>query len=1320
MLENEEDLKSLPSNIMQIAILHPSPPKPNFTQKIIECAPADFKERLKFSWFKTYKDIYTDLDKHPFNKDSKNFKKGLINKNWLDEIYNRRPALIIYFHFTTPGADRNTEERKIYENLSEMKKCDELIHIILFIIRKDKKENPFFFNFEEERPFNIRKLIDKELIYEFQDEEIWKFIDLGKIYNIIFQQTRAYYHDYKRKLRERTTKSISREEKIEYDIMLGVLTIIKSKKQIYTKSKYFDEAYFLISEKNYDKNQYLYADKTLGAKFGLMEVRAAADWLFYKILKLGKNKISKPQNNSKTQGTYSLTDSIMGKQNKNKNANLDNDISNFLFHIRTFSFLDYIKNNDKNDNLILVEYYWLLQIYKDLNQLYEESLQTNSSKKKIISLINNYLKQVFYYIKMMKFLSTKNLENANTIMVKNKEININRIESENNLYYGKFPVYSYKDINNPLMKFDLGFNEDVFIKKFITDKKININGPLKELYNKYFDRINYLLGILRSNFKNTEFNGGMDLYMNMIKLSLILANDKENQNNNVFKVTNLKMNDEILKFINNSVYNSNNNIKKFPKIYLSYLELSLKSLTYELKNSELCNISKTKLFINLSILGNLRKLSEEEENIFFQLMNDENFIPEKDSKEGASNDNPILIKINKNENNNSIFSFDYGLKDGDDVREKKILDLVHYNFQLRTYLSKESIKLNSFKVYILCINEDEYTSDKNHKKEIIIKEYTKDELADMDLISNTPLNLEHKIFMKYKKGKIYLTKIEFSLCKKENIIYTMDLPIDLNKIIFITNLNKKVLNITKPKDKLIVGLNQFNKFEIEVNKEEIDEVHISQFKMSFVSIPSYYKKSVPSTSMKALLSSKNAPTNKPGQPYSNKVAEQIFGLPKNDKKQDPLGLGSNPTEKQAVKSTKTVNTAQTSMQSFLYNNPYDNKKNVNIQNTENKIPIFPIQKTNTNMPPGNQGQTPQIQNEIIQVPMPSPVFYFYNEEKNTLDSQEKNFEKEYDNVESLLKEGKNKFNVLMKFSLAGQYEMKMNISYSIRHRDIEDYIWFNQEETLKFIVIEPFKFTTQKDSSNILRKTKINADNKEEKSTEYLAEQKVNMNIVLTNQLNEDIIIKDIIIKLNEKLSGENNQDFKLKCPTKDIIDSNNLPPEVKNQILKIIKNADYNIPFETIFNGGFKGSIGKVILKWTTPSLMNFGINGFEINNENEIDFPELIINNQRLKFEYNTATNENNEIMLNIKVQNITNKGIKVIFIIENGEEVNFIVSGMTKQVHNIKANDNLDVIFRLIPLIKNEELKLPTVKICEHNSDTLEKICSYYFFLDKIYII
>ena len=45
-------------------------------------------------------------------------------------------------------------------------------------------------------------------------------------------------------------------------------------------------------------------------------------------------------------------------------------------------------------------------------------------------------------------------------------------------------------------------------------------------------------------------------------------------------------------------------------------------------------------------------------------------------------------------------------------------------------------------------------------------------------------------------------------------------------MIFISNLNKKVLNIKIPKEKLTVGLNQYNKFEIEVNKEEQEDNNI--------------------------------------------------------------------------------------------------------------------------------------------------------------------------------------------------------------------------------------------------------------------------------------------------------------------------------------------------------------------------------------------------------------------------------------------------------------------------------------------------------------
>ena len=329
-------------------------------------------------------------------------------------------------------------------------------------------------------------------------------------------------------------------------------------------------------------------------------------------------------------------------------------------------------------------------------------------------------------------------------------------------------------------------------------------------------------------------------------------------------------------------------------------------------------------------------------------------------------------------------------------------------------------------------------------------------------------------------------------------------------------------------------------------------------------------------------------------------------------------------------------------------------------------------------------------------------------------------EKEFNDFETRIKEGKNKFGVLLKFSLAGQYEIKLNISYSIRHRDIEDYIWFSQEETLKFIVIEPFKLSKEIDSSYFLRKTKINAEKKEEKLTEFFTDQKVKMNIVLTNQLNEDIIIKDIIIKLNEEILGEKNKEIKLKCPTKDIIDSESLPVEIKNQILKIIRMADYNIPFETNFNGEFKGSVGKFILKWTTPSLLNYENGKLETTNESIIDFPDLAITSPKLKFNYNTFNNENNEVLLNINIANVSNKSVKINFIIESGKEIEFIVSGVTKQVHNINANEFKNLIFRLIPLIRNDELKLPTIKIIEKDSESLEKICSYYYLLDKIYTI
>ena len=120
--------------------------------------------------------------------------------------------------------------------------------------------------------------------------------------------------------------------------------------------------------------------------------------------------------------------------------------------------------------------------------------------------------------------------------------------------------------------------------------------------------------------------------MKLLKICL-LENKIQKENKNTFGDLNITMNDDIFNILNDSDYMNISYIKKFPKIYSHYLEIYIKSLIYNLNNQKATNNTKTKLFVNLSLIGNIRKLKEEEENIFFQLINDENFLPEISTKE---------------------------------------------------------------------------------------------------------------------------------------------------------------------------------------------------------------------------------------------------------------------------------------------------------------------------------------------------------------------------------------------------------------------------------------------------------------------------------------------------------------------------------------------------------------------------------------------------------------------------------------------------------------------------------------------------------------
>ena len=257
------------------------------------------------------------------------------------------------------------------------------------------------------------------------------------------------------------------------------------------------------------------------------------------------------------------------------------------------------------------------------------------------------------------------------------------------------------------------------------------------------------------------------------------------------------------------------NIKKFPTIYYNFLNRFTESLIYQMENHSESNdnIRKTSLFKSLTFLATIKLLNEKEQNIYNQLLNDESFIPVKDDnkkivQEDFINENQkeqkeediektieknyikkddIVINIcNKNKlltNQNNSFGFDYNIKDIDKSQERKIMDLVEYEFKISTKCEKFKFKFDNIKIFFICINEETDSLKNQNKKEIIMREYTSEELSSCELSYDKPLLLEHKIFLKYKKGKMYASKVMATLSQKKNIIFLFDIPNEFNNVI---------------------------------------------------------------------------------------------------------------------------------------------------------------------------------------------------------------------------------------------------------------------------------------------------------------------------------------------------------------------------------------------------------------------------------------------------------------------------------------------------------------------------------------------------------
>jgi len=1256
MFEKEEEYVKPLSKSLKVAIISYNTQSNQLCANIEEKINNEIKKKLEFIYVDNIRNLYKYKEELYIEEKV----KGLLNKKWMYNVMNVIPSIIIIHYKISIGVNKESEEKNIYQILEEIRSYSKTCIIIFILISEDMAENPYNFNIEDKtKPYCIKNYMHKNDFYIFQVEEIWKTNEFMNICNKIYLNSREFYRKYKKKYKEKREKTKIREERIDYDIKLGILSSIKSKQNKIKRNKYFKEAYDLLNDKSFDKTNYIYGTSPVRNKNNFYELRAIADWLFYKCF-------------------------------NTQNATFKELKEIYKSHIFSFSNINYYDNQEK-DYFHFAEYYWLYTRYKNWSDLIENIINNdkNSSKNNLILFGMILLKQVYYITKMIKFHQKylNGIEfDLSTVLINGKKIDIKDVQQEENIFLGKPPIYYIldKDIDkdkeksNKIKIIENDLWDEIYIKKFISDNNINIKDFIDILKNTYFEKIFIIFKKIKNEYskkpknnKNIADSQGINFYINALKI-ISLNNSKEN--GGLFEVPEIC--DAILN-IHKIILNSTH-IQKFTKLYIHFLKQYINLIQYKIKvekdkdssqsseNNIDINNYKTELLINVSKLGNITKLNQDEENFFYDLINDTQFetkIQTIDNKDTTKDNNKINIVLNYYNKanicfydyNNLSFNFNYSIKDIDKYQDRKILDLVEYELKFNSSLSKGNFKFNSLKLFFKYINEEEPNVIKS---EMLVKEYNKDELDKYEFGSNSNISIFHKLLLKYKRGKVYLNKIMFSLCKKENVNYLINIPYESDKAIFLNGEDNYALEFKFPEKVSTVGINQLFRFEYEIIKKSINNIKIKDYKISFEG------NGMPNTTIYNIKKGKH---NSNEAPLYNNLDDYL----------DP-NYNNNKLRKKVSGS-------------------FHIKKNIQEESSLNQF-IF------------NNNERRMSMKKKISRAISLPIIYYFNEEKNCIEEYKNFCEIKYDNFESKLKEEKNKFDILIKFSEYEIYKIKLSIKYTIQHEETGDVMEFSKENIFCFKVINPMMNTYNIMSENYIlyKKGKIN-----ELSKDYLTDTNIKINLKFNNLLQEDIIIKDIIITLNDILSSKNK--IEINSTLKDIIDNKDIEEQIKEEIFLIMKSSNYIIPFDLKFNTPFYGCIGKCKIIWTTKSLKEFQSNkncqtGLKLYNENEFEFPNINVNLIELKYNYQKVVIDN-MIILNIKIHNNSHLNKNLFIKVENNDESGSFISGLKKQKVFLESKEAVKFSLKIIAFQKGD-LKLPNIIVAETNFTGKELLTNYYY--------
>ena len=515
----------------------------------------------------------------------------------------------------------------------------------------------------------------------------------------------------------------------------------------------------------------------------------------------------------------------------------------------------------------------------------------------------------------------------------------------------------------------------------------------------------------------------------------------------------------------------------------------------------------------------------------------------------------------------------------------------------------------------------------------------------------------YRLLLKYKTGKISLNKVLFSFTKKENIFYSIEIPNELNKTIFLSGKENKVLSIQCPKKTIIAGVDQLFKFKYSVNKEKIDNIKIKDYKQEFV-----------------------------GDPMDNNLLSKLYDEYIESKSSSKTNKRSKVSGSQHISKNKISKTEKNSIIDFIF-----------LRNSHARNMSFDTQD----------------------LELSPPVFFFFDEKEECMVELKNHFELTYNDFESRLNEGKNTYETLIKFSKNGLYMIKLNLKYVVQHDEIDFNLEFNHEEIFYFKVMEPMSLTSNLSSNNymnyMISYSKENSKNRYKETKEYLTDTNINMNLIFNNQIDEDIVIKDIIIHLNQQ------ENIEFHSTIKDIIESNDLEEEIKEQILSILQSSNYVIPYNLNFKKLFKGVLGKIKIIWTTKSLKEYEKKvkkDFNFFNNIEFDLPKIDVNEIKIKFKYEYTIDDNREIIIKVRINNMSDYNKRLVITVENNSGDNsYIISGVTKYNINLKVGEIKKIYTKLV-ILQIGELKLPDIVVREIDNTGNEKYTNY-FCSDKILI-